>query len=76
MKGTRQMIIDAYSDGEIEIETVGFKGESCKTETEFLKEALGETISETLKPIYFVKEKTMTGEERVKEGRCFKPICG
>jgi hypothetical protein len=76
LKGTRQMYIDAYNDGEVEIETVGFKGDACKTETEFLKEALGETISETLKTVFFVKERSITPEQKIREGRAFKPFCG
>ena len=76
MKGMRQMVIDAFNDGEIHIETNGFTGESCKTETQFLKDAIGETIAETLKPIFYVKERQLTGEEKIKEGRMYKPICG
>jgi hypothetical protein len=67
----KQMIIDFLDNGEIEIETKGFSGPACKTETEFLKDALGETISETLTPAFYAKDGA-----KVKEGRCIKPLCG
>jgi hypothetical protein len=76
MKQIKQMVIDAFNDGEIHIETHGFTGEACKVETEFLKEAIGKTIAETLKPIFYVKTREISEEEKIKEGRMFKPICG
>lgn len=46
--------------GEVRIEAVGFTGNSCISETEFIREALGQTVSRELKPEHFIKEKEKT----------------
>jgi hypothetical protein len=49
----RQIIVDVSGDGEVRIETRGFKGKACLDETRFLKEALGEETAKELTPAYY-----------------------
>jgi len=37
----KEIIVEVRNDGEIQIETRGFKGKDCITETEFLKKTSG-----------------------------------
>jgi hypothetical protein len=65
----KQIIIDVMDDGEIKIETKGFKGKSCIEETQFLKDLLGEEKARNLVPAYyFTKNK--------KSVRKYLPLCG
>ena len=65
----KEIILDVMNEtAEIKIETKGFTGRKCLEESQFLKDALGVQIEQTLLPIYF---------ERSKESkRIFTPICG
>lgn len=53
----RQIIIDVSQDGEIRLETRGFRGKSCIEESEFIKELLGHEQSRQLTPAYYKKAK-------------------
>ena len=64
----KEIIIDVSDDGEVRIETRGFKGKSCLAESEFLKELLGKETSRQLTPAYYQEEK-----ETVKK---YLPLCG
>ena len=64
----KEIIIDVSDDGEVRIETRGFKGKSCLAESEFLKELLGKETSRQLTPAYYQEEK-----QTVKK---YLPLCG
>ena len=64
----KEIIIDISNEGEIKIETRGFKGRSCLTESRFLKAILGEEIQRSLTPAYF-----QDGKIPVKK---HLPLCG
>lgn len=64
----KEIIIDVSDDGEIRIETRGFKGKSCLAESEFLKDLLGKETSRQLTPAYYQEEK-----QNVKK---YLPLCG
>jgi hypothetical protein len=55
-------------DGEVKIETVGFNGPDCLTETEALKELLGTETAQELKPTYYQR-----GDVKTKR---HLPLCG
>jgi hypothetical protein len=52
----KEIIIDVSADGEISIETRGFKGKSCIEEAKFLKDVLGTELSRKLTPAYYEQE--------------------
>jgi len=64
----KEIIIDVSDDGEVRIETRGFKGKSCVAESEFLKDLLGKETSRRLTPAYYQEEK-----QTVKK---YLPLCG
>ena len=64
----KEIVIDIANDGEIQIETRGFKGKSCITEAQFLKDVLGKETARTLTPTYWQKN-----EATVKK---HLPLCG
>ena len=64
----KEIVIDISNEGEIQIETKGFKGKSCITEAQFLKDVLGKETARTLTPIYWQKN-----EATVKK---HLPLCG
>ena len=64
----KEIIVEITKDGEIKIETRGFKGKSCLAESQFLKDVLGNEISQQLTPTFFQKD-----EESVKK---YLPLCG
>ena len=64
----KQIIIDVMDDGEIKIETKGFKGKSCIEESQFLKDLLGEEKARNLVPAYYTRNK--------KAVRKYLPLCG
>jgi hypothetical protein len=64
----KEIIIDVSDDGEVRIETRGFKGKSCLAESEFLRDLLGKETSRQLTPAYYQEEK-----ETVKK---YLPLCG
>jgi hypothetical protein len=64
----KEILIEVSDDGEVRIETKGFKGKSCLAESEFLKYLLGKETSRQLTPAYYQEEK-----ETVKK---YLPLCG
>ena len=52
----KEIIIEISDDGEISIETKGFKGKTCVEEAKFLKDVLGTELSRTLTPAYYDQE--------------------
>lgn len=48
-----EIILDISDDGEIAIETKGFKGKSCIKTSQFLKDILGKEIERQLTPAYY-----------------------
>ena len=64
----KEIILDISNEGEIKIETKGFKGKSCVIESQFLKDLLGTETERSLAPTYWEKEET-----RVKK---YIPLCG
>ena len=64
----KEIIIDVSDDGDVRIETRGFKGKSCLAQSEFLKDLLGKETSRQLTPAYYQEEK-----ETVKK---YLPLCG
>jgi hypothetical protein len=64
----KEIILDFADDGEVKIETKGFTGKSCKLESQFIKDLLGQEISSQLTPAYFVNEKVNTKRNL--------PLCG
>jgi hypothetical protein len=64
----KEIIVDISSEGEIKIETRGFKGKNCVAESQFLKDLLGKETSKQLTPAYYQEQK-----ETVKK---YLPLCG
>jgi hypothetical protein len=64
----KEIILDISNEGEIKIETRGFKGKSCVTESQFLKDLLGTETERSLTPTYWEKE-----ENHIKK---YLPLCG
>jgi hypothetical protein len=64
----KEIIIDISDDGEIQIETRGFKGSSCVAEAQFIKDLLGTETARQLTPAYWQQCPT-----RVKK---YLPLCG
>ena len=64
----KEILIEVSDDGEVLIETRGFKGKSCLAESEFLKDLLGKETSRQLTPAYYQEEK-----QTVKK---YLPLCG
>ena len=64
----KEIILDISNEGEIKIETKGFKGKSCVTESQFLKDLLGTETERSLTPTYWEKE-----EVAIKK---YLPLCG
>ena len=64
----KEIILDITNEGEIKIETRGFKGKSCIAESQFLKDLLGNEIERSLTPTYCEKEET-----QIKK---YIPLCG
>ena len=53
----KEIVIDISNDGEIRIETKGFKGKVCIEETQFLKNLLGKETYKRLTPAYYNNKK-------------------
>ena len=64
----KEIIVDISSQGEVKIETRGFKGKSCVVESQFLKDILGKEIAKSLTPAYWEEEKVAV--------RKYLPLCG
>ena len=64
----KEIIIDISNEGEIRIETRGFKGKSCIAESQFLKDLLGKETEKNLTPTYWEEEETVVKK--------YIPLCG
>ena len=64
----KEIIVDITNNGEVKIETKGFKGKSCVTEAKFLKDLLGKETAKSLTPAYFEEDKV-----GIKK---YLPLCG
>lgn len=64
----KEIIIDIGQSGEVRIETRGFKGSSCITESQFIKDVLGVEAERMPTPCYFQE-----GGEIVTK---YLPLCG
>ncbi len=64
----KEIIIDISNDGEIKIETRGFSGKSCISESQFIKDLLGKETEKQLTPAYYLEEKVPV--------RKYLPLCG
>jgi len=64
----KEIIVDISNEGEVRIETKGFKGKTCLSESQFLKDLLGNEIERSLTPTYWEKE-----EVTIKK---YLPLCG
>ena len=53
----KEIVIDISNDGEIRIETKGFKGKACLEESKFLKNLLGKETFQRLIPAYYNTKK-------------------
>jgi len=64
----KEILIDITDDGEIKIETRGFRGKACIEESQFLKTLLGSEVFRQLTPAYYNRGKT--------EVKKHLPLCG
>ena len=64
----KEIIVDVSKEGEIKIETRGFKGKSCLREAQFLKDLLGKETACELTPAYWQEQKTPVKK--------YLPLCG
>jgi hypothetical protein len=64
----KEIIIDISTDGEIKIETRGFKGKSCIAESQFIKDLLGNQTEKQLTPAYY--------QENNVPVKKYLPLCG
>jgi len=64
----KEIIIDVMDNGEVKVETKGFKGASCLAESEFIKKYLGAEMERELKPTYYEKDGIKTTRHL--------PLCG
>ena len=64
----KEIILDISNEGEVKIETRGFKGRSCLAESQFLKDLLGKETQRELTPAYWEEQKTTVKK--------YLPLCG
>ena len=64
----KEIVIDVSIDGEVRIETKGFSGKSCITESQFIKDVLGKETESQLTPTYWQKTNQTTKK--------YLPLCG
>ena len=58
----KEIVVDVSDDGEVRIETRGFKGKACVSESQFLKDLLGRETAQALTPAYWEKEEVAMQE--------------
>jgi len=56
----KEIVLDISDDGEVRIETRGFKGKTCLKEAQFLKDLLGKQTLQQLTPAYYVSQNQET----------------
>ena len=54
----KEIIIHVSNEGEIRIETHGFTGKNCISESQFIKDMLGKELARKLTPTYWQKAQT------------------
>jgi hypothetical protein len=64
----KEIVLDISNEGEIKIETRGFKGKTCLKESQFLKDLLGKETEKALTPAYWEEEETTIKK--------YLPLCG
>ncbi|SLM30862.1 conserved hypothetical protein [Desulfamplus magnetovallimortis] len=64
----KEIVVEISIEGEIQIETRGFKGNTCIAESQFIKDLLGHETEKQLTPAYFQTDKVMVKK--------FLPLCG
>jgi hypothetical protein len=64
----KEIIVDISNEGEVKIETRGFKGKSCLKESQFLKDLLGKETEQQLTPAYWQEQETTIKK--------YLPLCG
>jgi hypothetical protein len=64
----KEIILDISNEGEVKIETRGFKGKSCLAESQFLKDLLGKETQRELTPAYW--------EDQATTVKKYLPLCG
>jgi len=64
----KEIILDISNEGEVKVETRGFKGKSCLAESQFLKDLLGKETQRELTPAYWEEQKTTVKK--------YLPLCG
>jgi hypothetical protein len=64
----KEIILDISIEGEVKIETRGFKGKSCLAESQFLKDLLGKETERSLTPAYWEEQGTTVKK--------YIPLCG
>jgi hypothetical protein len=75
--GKKAIIIDVMNGtGEIKVESVGFSGSKCLQESEFIADAIGETIERALTPAFYSVVKEGENEKVVAGGKTFLNLCG
>ncbi len=53
----KEIIVDISDDGEVRIETKGFRGKACLAESNFLKELIGKETFQSLTPAFYTNQK-------------------
>jgi len=53
---SKKIVIEIDENGEITLETLGFKGKSCLAESQWIKDLLGKELSRELTSCYYMKE--------------------
>lgn len=51
----KRVTVEINNDGEVTIETTGFKGEACLKATEAIEKALGVPVQRKKKPEYYAQ---------------------
>lgn len=64
----KEIIVDVSNEGEVKIETRGFKGKGCMAESQFLKDILGKETAQALTPAYWENETVAVKK--------YLPLCG
>ena len=64
----RQIVLEVSNDGEVRVETRGFKGPVCLEEAQFLKDLLGQETAQQLTPAYYNRGRKIV--------RKHLPLCG
>lgn len=66
----KEIIIDISDNGEVKVETVGFKGKSCLKESSFIESVLGKPLFQELTPAYYENDNT------AQQNKKFLNLCG